>query len=428
MKKNILPRKNIRDWDKANIDSTDTNLDKKMAPAATDNTCDAAIALNYDPRPNINLAAVGAADFKDPVPLVIARAMIQEHCRQQNDAEMAAIIRARQLDARKEEELDLARAIRRHHEDEQIHKQLFSMRERELIKRDNELMSMAVSGGEDPSLRSEATSKKRRLEGDLLLRSALQRKQFSRYQNMTSYENGLVPLPSSPQTSLLQPLTLSSSSLSPRTSSFYEDQASSAAERLHGRTNSQFNRTDFRIDNRSQAILNSLYSSTSCPITSSQDIVSLRKYYDAVNASSFTGSGNLDNMHGNMATPGTNLQYIAHAEAGAGVGVDWLRASTGKSAANSCLIHASSHKQEKHVLEGQDGLIIGSERTRTVANFVGENDDNGGEQEGEQQQKRFNKHQCKQWTLKFHELLAFKDSMGHCNVPHGYKDNLALAM
>jgi len=391
-----------------------------MSPAATDNTCDAAIALNYDPHPNTNLAAIGAADFKGAVPLVIARAMMQEHRRQQNDAEIAAILRARHIEARKEEELDLARAIRRHHEDEQIQKQLLSMRERELIKRDNEPLTMAISGGEDSSLLSEATSKKRRLEGDLLLRSVLQRKQLSRYQNtipprgsrllpLSSYENGLVTLSSSSQTSLSQPLSLLSS-LSPLTSPFIEDQASSAAERLHGRTKSQYNRTDCHID-RSQAILNSLYSSTPGPITSSQDIVSLRKYYDAVNASSFTGSGN---MHGNMPTPGTNLQSIAHTGAGAGVGADWL--------------HDSSRKQEKHGLEGQGCLIIGSERTKTAANLVGENDDNGGEQEGEQQQKRFNKHQVRQWTLKFHELLAFKDRMGHCNVPHGYKDNLALAM
>jgi hypothetical protein len=408
MKKERLASDKDYDEEKANSDSTNANFDKKMSPAASDNICDAAIALNYDPRPNINLASIGAVDFKGTIPLVIARALMQEERRQQNDAKIAAILRARHIEARKEEELDLARAIRRHHEDEQIQKRLLSMCERELIKRDDELMTMAVSGGEDPSLLSEATSKKRRLEGDLLLRSVLQRKQLSHYQNMipprgsrllplSSYENDLVPLSSTSLTSLSQPLSLSSSLLSPRTSSFLEDQASSTAERLHGRTKSQFNRTDFHI-NRSQPILNSLYSSTPGPITSSQDIVSLRKYYDALNASSFTGSGNLDNMHGNMPTPGTN-QYVAQTGAGAGGGADWLR--------------TSSHKQEEHGLEGQGCLIIGSERTRTAANFVGESDDNGGEQEGEQQQKRFNKHQCKQWTLKFHELLAFKDRMGH---------------
>ncbi|VEU34724.1 unnamed protein product [Pseudo-nitzschia multistriata] len=42
--------------------------------------------------------------------------------------------------------------------------------------------------------------------------------------------------------------------------------------------------------------------------------------------------------------------------------------------------------------------------------------------------KRFNKHQCKQWTVKFHELIAYKKKHGHCNVPHLYKENRGLAM
>eukprot|EP00536_Pseudo-nitzschia_multiseries_P004812 jgi/Psemu1/189062/e_gw1.84.86.1 len=43
-------------------------------------------------------------------------------------------------------------------------------------------------------------------------------------------------------------------------------------------------------------------------------------------------------------------------------------------------------------------------------------------------QKRFNKHQCKQWTVKYQELLDFKAKEGHCNVPHLYKENRGLAM
>lgn len=208
----------------------------------------------------------------------------------------------------------------------------------------------------------------------------------------SGFETGLVSLPLSSQTSLSQQLP------------------SSLTSSLQGRTNSQFTRPDFRSD-RSQALLNSLYSSTPGTLPATQDIASLRKYYNG-----FTGSGNLDKMHANIPTPGTNLPS------------DWLRASAGGAVVNAGLLSASSRQHSKHLLEGHDDLLISSKRLKTSDKVVGENDGNGSEQEGEQQQKRFNKHQCKQWTLKFHELLAFKEKMGHCNVPHGYKDNLALAM
>jgi hypothetical protein len=386
-------------------------FDRKMAPAANESTNDAFIALNYDHHPETATGSLGSANFKDP--LVIARAMIEHH-RQQNDAEekIAAIVRARQIEARKEQELDLARAIRRHHEDEQIQKRLFSIhREREFLKRDPELMAMA---GEEASLRSETSSRK-----DLLLRSVLQRKQdemsllrsdealfqmkVPRHQNILSpggsrlmplsnFETGLVSFPFLSQTSLSQQLP---SSLTSRTASFLEDQASAVAGRLQGRTNSQFAQPDFRSD-RSQVRLNSLYSSTPGTIPATQDIASLRKYYNG-----FTGSGNLDKMHANIPTPGTNLPS------------DWLRASAGAAIANAGLLSASSRQHAKHLLEGHDDLMISSKRLKTSDEVVGENDDNGSEQEGDQQQKRFNKHQCKQWTLKFHELLAFKEKMGH---------------
>jgi len=410
------------------------NLDQKMAPAAKDSYSDTEVALNYNPHQDTNFAVVGAASFKDP--LVVARAMIEEHQRNQNDAEekLVAILRARQLEARKEQELDLARAIRRHHEDEQVQKQLISIhREGGLMKRDTELMNMAVSGGQDLSLRSEANSRKRRFEGDFL-RNVFQRKQeeltllndmkLSRHQNMmqsggtrlippTNYDQGLPALPFPPQTTLPQ-------SLSSRTPTFLEDQV--YAERLQRRNNSQFNRNDFHND-RSQAILNSLYSSTSGPTSSNQDVSSLHKYLNAVNASTLTASGSLNNTHANMTTSGTNLPSIAHA----GAGADWLRASKGGAVANSSLMRTSSHQQEKPVPEGQEDLIVNSNCINSADNLLGMNEV-ASELEEEQQQKRFNKHQCKQWTIKFHELLAFKGRMGHCNVPHGYKDNLALAM
>jgi len=441
--------------DNHNIHNTHENdfqnrLDKKMAPAANDSMGDAGIALNYNPHLGKSFAAVGMADFKDP--LVVARAMIEEHQRKQNAAEekLFAIVRARQLEARKEHELDLARAIRRHHEDEQVQKQLISInRKRELMKLDPELLARAVPGAEDPSFRSEENSRKRRLEEDFLLRNVLQRKQqdeltiwndiqkvtrranedktmfpmkFSQHQNMvasgasrlipmTRYDDSVVTLPSS---------SSSHKSLSSRASTFLDDQTSSFAERVHRRNSSQFNQNNFE---RSQAILNSLYSSKSCSIPTNHDIPSMHKYYNAVNAPGLTGGGNLNSLHMNVPTSCASLPSIATT----GAGADWLRSSNGGATTNSSLMRTSSRQQEKIINEGQIDLVD-SNCIKTTDNFTGANDDNGSEAEGEQQQKRFNKHQCKQWTLKFHELLAFKERMGHCNVPHGYKDNLALAM
>jgi hypothetical protein len=41
--------------------------------------------------------------------------------------------------------------------------------------------------------------------------------------------------------------------------------------------------------------------------------------------------------------------------------------------------------------------------------------------------KRFRSYQEEQWYIKFGELLAYKRSHGHCQVPHGYRPNPTLA-
>ena len=335
--------------------------------------------------------------------------MIEQRQRR-NDTEekIAAIVAARQLEARKDQELELARIILRHHEDEQIQKHLLSLhREREIFKQDPALLAMAVSAGEDASLRLEATSRlrsviQRNQHNELaLLRSTnaranedeklLRIQGSSRLTPLTGYESGLLSLPS-------QALPLSSSSLSSGNSSFLGNQAA-VAERLHGRSNSQFNRTDFDND-RSRAILNSLYSSRSSQISSNQDISSLQKYYNDI-----AGNGNLNSMHANGLVPGTNLLPGARA----GAGAEWLRSPSGGAIVNSSLVCIPHRQHGKHTLDGQDGIFGASKRLKTSEESLGGG--NGTEPEGEQ--KRFNKHQCKQWTLKFHELLAFKERMGH---------------
>ena len=47
--------------------------------------------------------------------------------------------------------------------------------------------------------------------------------------------------------------------------------------------------------------------------------------------------------------------------------------------------------------------------------------------EEEEDAKRFRVYQAEQWTEKFGELIAFRETNGHCCVPHTYKENPALA-
>ena len=415
---------------------------EKMPPAATENSSDALIALNYETNPDLALASVGAANLNSSVAL--ARAMFEEQQRKQKDAEekILAIVRARQVEAMKVQELDLARAIRRHHEDEQVQKHILSLhREREILKRDPKLFSRAISV-DDGKLRTDAPSRKRLFEGDMFLRNVLQRQQdeltllndirtatrigneddklfpmkVPRHQNMLSpaasrllpmnFENNIISLPlssRSPSQNSLQLQSMSmTSSLSSRTSTFLEDQAPSL---LHQRNTAQFNLQDFHNDG-SESILNSIYSSVTGPRSSDQDISSLSKFY-GVNAIGRSVSGKVDKTNVNMPVSGTNPPSLAHA----GLASNWLRPSTHGVTTNSGIMVSSVPQEDKGGLEGQYNLI--GDRTRTSEKYVGVNDDTKSDPEGDLQQKRFNKHQCKQWTLKFHELLAFKEKTGH---------------
>lgn len=369
---------------KTNEANNHVNSEQKMAPAANDHPCDSGITLNYFSNYGSALASVNDIDLKDQI--TIARAMIQQKKDITAEDEIAAIVAARQIEARKEQELELARVIRRHHEDEQLQKQLLSIRERGVMKPDPELFTLAGSAGQD------STTRLRSIQEELaLLRSSSSRGNEDdtlfkmqgrpRLLPLAGYGSGL--------------LSLSSSSLSSRKSSFLENQAS-VAEGLHERGNSRFNRTSFDND-RSQAILNALYSSNSSPIPSNQDIPTLHKYYNGI-----AGTSSLDNIRASASIQGLNLLPRATARA------DWLRASTSGTSPNSSLSSIPSLQHGKHALEGHGGLFVASKRLKTT-----EGTTCGSEQEGEQQQKRFNKHQCKQWTLKFHELLAFKEKVGH---------------
>ena len=351
-------------------------LEQKMAPAANDRPYDSGITLNNFSNSDAVLASINANDLKDQIS--IARAMIRQKKDSTAEEEIAAIVAARQIEARKEQELEFARLIHRHHEDEQLQKQLLSIRERGVMKPDPELFTLAGSAGQDATTRLRSLQEESALlrsysargnEDDVLFKMQGR----SRLLPLAGYGSGL--------------LTLSPSSLSSRRSSFLENRAS-VVESLHERGNSRFNRTSFD-DNRSQAILNALYSSSSSPIASNQEIPTLHEYYGGI-----AGSTNLDNIRASASIPGINLLPGANARA------DWLRASTGGT--------IPSLQHGKHALEGHGDLFVASKRLKPT-----EGTTDGSEQEGEQQQKRFNKHQCKQWTLKFHELLAFKEKMGH---------------
>jgi hypothetical protein len=41
--------------------------------------------------------------------------------------------------------------------------------------------------------------------------------------------------------------------------------------------------------------------------------------------------------------------------------------------------------------------------------------------------ERFNTHQTGKWSIMYEELVQYRATTGHCNVPHFYQENLALA-
>lgn len=348
--------------------------EKTMSPAANGLAHDVEIALQNDK-------------------LSIARSIID----QDREEKIAAFVLARRIEARKEEELELARAIRRRHEEEQIQKRLLSFhREREIMKRDPELLAISLSSGGIDSLRSDSTS---RLANELsLLRgsngamgnevSALSQLGNSRLMSLGGYD-GMLRSTSSQ--------LLGSTPLSSRTSAFADSQAL-LAERLQLRNNLQLNGTG----------LSHLYTSRpSIPISASSDIASLRNYY-----SNLPGSGNLGNaMHSSaaMAASMHGANFLTGAEAG--LGSSLLRSPVTPETTSSGILGIASSQHRKRFLEGSGNLFLnGTKRLRTIEQTSGISASNP---EDDQQQKRFNKHQCKQWTLKFQELLAFKERNGH---------------
>ena len=338
-----------------------------MSPAANGLAHDAEIALQNDK-------------------LSIARSIID----QDREEKIATFVLARRIEARKEEELELGRAIRRRHEEEQIQKRLLSFqREREIMKHDPELLAMALSSGGTDSLRSDARS---RLANELsLLRgsnsargnegSALSQLGRSRLMSLGGYD-GILRSASSQ--------LLGSAPLSSRTSAFVDSQAL-LAERLHLRNNLQLNGTD----------LNHLYPSRpSIPISASSDIASLRNYYSS-----------LPGMHGSAAMPASmhGANFLTGAEAG--LGSSLLRSPVTPDTTSSGIPGIVSSQYRKRFLAGSGNLFLnGTKRLKTIEQTSGIS---ASDPEDDQQQKRFNKHQCKQWTLKFQELLAFKERNGH---------------
>jgi hypothetical protein len=73
---------------------------------------------------------------------------------------------------------------------------------------------------------------------------------------------------------------------------------------------------------------------------------------------------------------------------------------------------SDSSRKRQHQLEGVIQQSI-SKRQR--------------EQQDEVEARRFRPYQAEQWTVKFAELLEFKEHKGHCCVPHTFEDSPALA-
>jgi len=137
-----------------------------------------------------------------------------------------------------------------------------------------------------------------------------------------------------------------------------------------------------------------------------QSLSSLYNYHKGAHTSTLTGNNNLSNILTSvpkgMASHPTTTSTPSR--------TDLLRLS-----AFGAFTGNSSHQ---HIANQVDSRETG------IDLLAGDN----GEIDHRADQKRFNKHQCKQWTVKYQELLDFKKREGHCNVPHLYKENRGLAM
>ena len=420
--------------------------------------------LNHHHDHHNNATFADAAATASNYQTVAARAMIAQRQRKQDDTDdkTLALLRAQHLVALKQQELDMA-MIRRLREEEQARKELLSNnhnREAALMDINGALMTMAGSVSvEDGSSRLNGSSRKRRLEDDILLEerenvfmrskqrqeeelillnnlrkeemlavsrgnqeAALLMYSIMRQQNMmlpgagasrttsadtrslmTRYDKGLLSLSSAPSTSL-------------RTPSIFADLSSSFVGRQRPSDSSQFNHSGL-CNETSPSIFESPSSSTSgsSMSTSSQELLSLYNYYNTTYGSGLNGSNNIYAAMPTSTAPLATSSII-------GAAMDVLRDSA--SAASSHFVRPSSRQQETREHEGQyDHILATAKRIKkTVGNRAVNNGDgfeqqhhhqSGQQSQQAQQQHRFNKHQCKQWTVKYQELLAFKAKEGH---------------
>lgn len=351
--------------------------------------------LNHHHDHHNNATFADAAATASNYQTVAARAMIAQRQRKQDDTDdkTLALLRAQHLVALKQQELDMA-MIRRLREEEQFRKELLSNnhnREATLMNINGALMTMAGSVSvEDGSSRLNGSSRKRRLEDDILLEE--RENVFMR--SKQRQEEELILLNNLRKEEMLAV-------------SRGNQEAALPLNSIMGQQN--------------------MLSSMS---TSSQELLSLYNYYNTTYGSGLNGSNNIYAAMPTSTAPLATSSII-------GAAMDVLRDSA--SAASSHFVRPSSRQQETREHEGQyDHILATAKRIKkTVGNRAVNNGDgfeqqhhhqSGQQSQQAQQQQRFNKHQCKQWTVKYQELLAFKAKEGHCNVPHGYKKNTGLAM
>lgn len=293
-----------------------------------------------------------------------------------------ALIRAQEIVAQKEKELQIAIMCRRRQEEENARNELI-YHEAVSAARDHRFLAAVSSPKRDSSFVLDATLRKRSLEEsvggieDRMERErAMKRAMF--LERMRDEDISSTNRPLQGNASMLNNFL--------------------CGEHMRTSSLTQIDRLSrgIRNDDRLQFIGNSTSIFPSNPRSPNcQSNEEMSKKMGIMNQiPSVTGIDGLGGFYKKMQGP-------AQAD------TNWLRATALRSSPEAPRALASSRPLEKNELRSTTPRD--SEQSPTEGNSVGSKDQ-------QESQKRFNRHQCRQWTVRYQELLAYRAQEGHWYV------------
>jgi hypothetical protein len=88
---------------------------------------------------------------------------------------------------------------------------------------------------------------------------------------------------------------------------------------------------------------------------------------------------------------------------------------------------SQQQQQQQQPALTSSGNFSPKKRSRDFSDEDSQFDESDDSSAAGSKERRFRPYQAGQWSEKFEELCNYKDEMGHCLVPHTFRENLALA-